>query len=122
VVQLFGLAAAPSRYRVDQTKTRGRECDAHLPTVASIRAASDEALLDQTVAHPRRRGWSHRDRLGERRHALRTPRGQDDQRAVLGERDFLAHVSERTSSDGDEDARGGSWTIPRLLRGARRKN
>ena len=81
----------------------GRQRDPELAPVVSLGPTADQVLAHEPVAHPRRRGRSDPDGIGETGKALRPPRREHDERAVLGERDLLGDVRERAGGNRHED-------------------
>lgn len=87
---------------VDETLARRREAEHDLPAVVGARAASDEPLADQAVAHPRRSRRSDPKRRRERGCRLPPTRGEHDEHAVLGQRDVLIAVRKGAGRKRDE--------------------
>ena len=72
----------------------------------AVGPATNQPLLDQSIAQPRRRRRGDGHSVGQLGHALWPARGQDDKGAVLGEGDVLAGIGQRAGGDGDEDPTG----------------
>ncbi|HTU38257.1 MAG TPA: SCO family protein [Acidimicrobiales bacterium] len=116
---MLDLGATAGGDRVDELAAGGRKCNANLSPIATSGAPSDETLLYEAFAHPRGGGRCDRNGLGQSGHTLRSPGGQHDERAVLGEGDLLAYVGQRARRDGDEDPAGVEHGVDQLVVGWR---